>query len=194
MEIEKLSSLNLDFDRVLIQLVIPGLTSCFPWIIFFLNTHHFERDYLLKNLTLLITITTIISLIAGIILENLGSLVEKHFYDVRNKKSDPQFFVIWEKFLCLSYGEKTPIGHRYLRNILLRMKFELSFAFAMLPMIVGLALSDHHTTIFESGLLRFIFFYMLPVAITIYLLCFEAYSSSKILAGTRKMLVEKYSS
>jgi hypothetical protein len=32
---EKLTSLNLSFDRVLIQLVIPGLIAIFPYLLVF---------------------------------------------------------------------------------------------------------------------------------------------------------------
>ncbi len=189
---EKISSLNLDFDRVLIQLIIPGLAAFFPWAIIFLNSHHFERDFLFKNLTLLITILSILSLIVGIILENLGSIIEVHFYDKKNGIEFPNYMDIWKEFLCLNYAGNEPTGHRYLRNILLRMKFELSFGLGLVPMAIGLIVLDSQTLIFNSIIIKILFFYFFPLASSIYLIFIEARSSSKVLARTREILVLKY--
>lgn len=189
---DKLSSLNLDFDRVLIQLIIPGLTAVFPWAILFFNHHHVERDLLCNNMPIMVTIITILSLISGIILENFGGLIEVCFYDKKNSKTDPNYLEIWDKFLLLNYAGHQPIGHRYLRNILLRMKFELSFGLAIIPMAVGLVILDNQYIIFESNWWKFFLFYIIPLLTFFYLIFKEAYLSSKVLAKTRKILVEKY--
>ena len=189
---DKLSSLNLDFDRVLIQLIIPGLTAIFPWVILFLNFHIYEKTFLIQNLSLLITLVTITSLITGLALENLGSHFEVRYYDKKNKKADLNYMITWNKFLCLNYSGHQPVGHRYLRNILLRMKFELSFAFAIIIMAIGLAILDYNYVIFNSNWLKFIIFYLGPLFISFYLLYIEGYASSKVLADTRKILVDEY--
>ena len=192
---EKISSLNLDFDRVLIQLIIPGLTGVFPFLIIFLNHYHFERDFLYKNLTLFIPLISILSLIMGIVLENIGSYVEVKYYDEKNKKNekiDPNYEDTWKKFLALNYGAHQPAGHRYLRNILLRMKFELSFGFALIFMAGGLIILDNQHPIFESNCPRLFFLYLIPFFAFCWLVFKDGYDSSKVLAQTRKILVDEY--
>ncbi len=94
----KLSSLNLDIDRVLVQLIIPGLTATFPWTIILLDNFPNEKIFLLKNLPVLITIITILSLISGLFLENIGSTIEVKHFDKKNnenKKEFPEYEEIW---------------------------------------------------------------------------------------------------
>jgi hypothetical protein len=189
---DKISSLNLDIDRVLLQLIIPGLTATFPWLIIFTNHHQKDLKLILENSSLLVTIVVIVSLVAGIILENIGSQIEVNHYDKKNKKKDNEYIKIWEEYLKLNYDGKEPIGHRYIRNILLRMKFELSFGIALIPMAVGLSILDYQSEIFKSCIYKCIFFLIIPAATFIYLIFYEGYKSSKVLAETRKLLVIKY--
>lgn len=189
---DKLSSLGLSIDRVVIQLIIPGLVASFPFIIIFMNNFPFEKNLLLTNVSLLIPFVTVIALISGIILENAGSIIEVHCYDRRNEKKFKDYHETWNKFLILDYKGKEPSGHRYLRNILLRMKFELSFAFAMFPMATGLIILDSQHILIGSCILKIILFILLPIGIAFYLLLKEAYDSSKVLAKTRQLLVNKY--
>lgn len=189
---EKLSSLNLDFDRVLIQLIIPGFIAVFPWIIIFLNHHDHERFIAYDNITIMISLIAIISLIIGTSLENIGSRIEIGLYDRWNLKADTEYNNIWDKFLSLNYDGHNPVGHSYLRNILLRMKFELSFAIAMIPMSIGLIVLDSQVIIISSCWLKALLFYIIPLSSFLFLILKEAYSSSKVLAKTRKILVTKY--
>jgi hypothetical protein len=189
---EKLSSLNLDFDRVLIQLIIPGLFAIMPWFIIFLNHSPFEADFLFGNPPLLVTLIALLSLVAGLLLENFGSRIEVMFFDKKNIKNDSNYLDTWFKFLTLNYDGKEPVGHRYIRNILLRMKFELSFGIAVLISAVGCILLDSQKLIIESCCLKVFLLYILPVCLFYYLIVIEAYSSSKVLASSRKSLVEKY--
>lgn len=187
----KLSSLGLTFDRVLIQLIIPGLVASFPFIIIFLNHYPFEKKLLLDNPALLLPFVGAIALISGIILENAGSLLEVNIYDKQNKKKFERYEEIWQKFLTLKYNE-VPVGHRYLRNILLRMKFELSFGFAMFPMCTGLIILDSQYQLITACYWKIILFIIIPIGSAFYLLFKEAYDSSKVLAKTRKLLVDEY--
>lgn len=189
---EKLTSLGLTFDRVLIQLIIPGMVAVFPYFIIYLNHFPTDKEFLLKNPTILLTALTILSLIAGIILENIGSTIEVKWYDKKNKKADSNYYIIWEKFLKLNYDGKEPIGHRYSRNILLRMKFELSFGTALIPSAIGLIILDHQHLLIDSCLLKVFLLYILPFGGSLYLIKKEAYDSSVVLAKTRKLLVDEF--
>ena len=90
---QKLTSLGVAFDRVLIQLIIPGMVSIFPYFVIYLNNFSAVKYFLLKNPTILVTTLTILSLIVGIFLENIGSLIEVKYYDKKNTKNDNVFFV-----------------------------------------------------------------------------------------------------
>jgi hypothetical protein len=189
---DKLSSLNLSFDRVLIQLIIPGLIAIFPWFLLFINSHYNANSYFHNNSTITITTLTFLALIAGLLLENFGGRIEIMWFDVLNKRKDPNYMTIWNKFLQLNYDGKEPIGHRYIRNIVLRMKFELSAGIALIPMSVGLEMLHKEKNIFSNGFIAFLVIYLVPWLIAIYIVVIEARSSSKVLAETRKLLVEKY--
>ena len=189
---EKLTSLGLSFDRILIQLLIPGMVAIFPYFVIYLNHFPADQNFLKKNSTLIVTTITILSLIAGIFLENIGSMIEVKCYDKKNAIKFTDYNATWEKFLQLNYDGKEPTGHRYIRNILMRMKFELSFGIALIPLAVGLIILDYQHVLIVSCLIKVLLFYILPFGVSIYLLTKEAYDSSKVLAKIRKLLVDKY--
>lgn len=190
---EKLTSLNLTFDRVFIQLITPGLLAVFPFILLFFDARPDVRDFFIQDSKGLLVISVVmIALIMGIILENIGSRIEVNIYDIQlaNRKKD--YFETWEKFLLIQYQGGEPIGHRYLRNILFRMKFELSAGVGLLIMTAGLAIYNIEHTIFKSTVLNISIVYVLPIATSVYLLVFEGWRSAEVLAECRKALVEKY--
>lgn len=188
---DKLTSLNLSFDRVLIQLVIPGVIAIFPWFIFFLNAHPHAKSYLHSNTNVTILAIIFLSLITGLVLENIGGRIEVMWLDERNKKNYVKYEETWNNFLLLTYDKNEPVGQRYLRNILLRMKFELSTAIAMVPLSIGLTFVNYYHSIFNNCFAFIMIIFVLPTLFLIYLL-YEAASSSKVLATTRKLLVEEF--
>src|SRR5690349_14674554 len=124
---EKLTSLNLTFDRVLIQLVTPGLLTSFPFILLFFDARPDVANFFLQDSKgLLVIAIVLIALVVGIMLENMGGRIEVNIYDNLLSLRKKDYFETWEKFLMIQYKGQEPIGHRYLRNILFRMKFELS--------------------------------------------------------------------
>ena len=190
---EKLTSLNLTFDRVFIQMITPGLLASFPFILLFFDVRSDVRDFFLQDSKgLLVLSVVMISLVMGIILENIGSRIEVNIYDARLARRKKDYFETWEKFLLIQYQGGEPIGHRYLRNILFRMKFELSAGVGLLIMTAGLAIYNIDHTIFESVFLNISIVYLLPTGTSVYLLVFEGWRSAEVLAECRKALVEKY--
>ena len=190
---EKLTTLNLSPDRVLIQLIVPGLIASYPFIILFFDHIPNAADFFLQDgRGLLIAFITLIALVVGIILENFGSHIEVYYYDKRQKKLHGDSYMdIWKKYLKISYSHE-PIGQRYIRNILFRMKFELSMGVALSFMSAGLLIYNLNNQIFENQCLNLFLVYILPIGIAVYLIFFEGWSSSKILESTRRSLVESY--
>lgn len=118
----KLTSLSLDFNKVLIQLIIPGLTAIIPWFLLFLNNSSTINDfYKYGHPSILVTTVILLSITAGLIIENLGSWVEVIVYDKINKCNDLKYEEEWNNFLKLNYKGHEPVGHRYLRNMLMRL-------------------------------------------------------------------------
>lgn len=191
---DKLSSLNLSFDKILIQVVIPGLIAIFPYFLLYLHFHPLAKEYLYKNQSITLTTVTFLSLIAGMLIENFGGIFEVAYLDKKVAKKHPDFNLpeTWDKFLEISYKANEPIGHRYLRNILLRMKFEISTGIALIIMFVGLNILDIVKTIIINKYLAIIILSIIPLSLAAYLLLYEASQSSIILAKTRKILVDKY--
>lgn len=191
---EKLTSLNLTFDRVLIQLVTPGLITSFPFILLFFDARPDVATFFVQDSKgLLVTAVALVGLVMGIILENIGSRIEVNIYDNLLAQRKRDYFETWEKFLMIQYKGQEPIGHRYLRNILFRMKFELSAGVGLVIMTTGLGIYNIDHVIFKSVGLNLLVVYCLPIATSIYLLVFEGLRSAEVLAECRKALVEKYS-
>jgi len=189
---EKLTSLNLSFDRVLIQLVIPGLIAMFPYLLVFTDVEFKSLATQFQEINTLSTLVVIlVALITGIMIENIGSRIEVYYYDWRQKKRHVDYELIWEQYLQLSY-ENEPIGQRYLRNILFRMKFELSTAIALLIMVIGFGVYESLYTIWLHPAIKVLALYLFPLGISAYLIFLEGWSSSRVLHGTRKLLVDKY--
>jgi hypothetical protein len=190
---EKLTSLNLTFDRVLIQLVTPGLLTSFPFMLLFFNARPDVANFFLQDSKgLLVTAVALVGLVMGIILENIGSRIEVNIYDNFLSLRKKDYFETWEKFLMIQYKGQEPIGHRYLRNILFRMKFELSAGVGLIIMTVGLGIYNVDHVIFKSMVMNLLVVYLLPIATSLYLLVFEGLRSAEVLAECRKALVEKY--
>ena len=176
----------------MIQLVTPGLLAAFPFILLFFDARPDVRDFFLQEKGMLVSIIVLVSLVMGIILENIGSHIEVKIYDNKLARSKRDYFETWEKFLMIQYQGQEPIGHRYLRNILFRMKFELSAGAGLIIMTAGLALYNASHIIFESLLLNITIVYVLPLVTSLYLLVFEGWRSAEVLAECRRALVERY--
>lgn len=189
---EKLTSLNLSFDRVVIQLIIPGMIACYPFFILYFHFIPEAFKILLEDEVLsFILVFTFVSLVLGIIIENLGSRIEVRFYDRKQNIPGSDYMKIWDKYLTLAYDPE-PIGQHYLRNILFRMKLELSIGISLIIMVIGLGIYNYYSTIFYSFWQNLLVIYLLPLSTAIYLLVSEGFASSKVLHNTRKLLVEKY--
>jgi hypothetical protein len=188
---DKLTSLNLSFDKIVISVLIPGIIAIFPFFLLYLHFHPSAKDYFYLNQSITITTVTFISLIAGMILDNIGGRFEVGILDVRIKRKISDFDETWNKFLQLSYKDE-PVGQRYLRNILLRMKFEISTGVALIPMTIGLLILNHFKPIFSSCIWTYLLLFTTPLLFSCYLLFIEAPSSAVILARTRKLLVDRF--
>lgn len=189
---ERLSSLPLSFDRVLIQILIPGLIGALPWLFILMDVFPSFHAFLFScDRLMLVLVGVLFGVTTGLFLENAGAMIEVHVHDCRLKGKYKDFDDCWRQFLQLSY-EHEPVGHRYLRNLLMRMKFELSMGCALVSLSIGVMLYDLSHVIMGDIIERKIIFHSGLWLGAIYLIFFESYKSANLLATTRKLLVEKY--
>lgn len=123
---------------------------------------------------------------AGLVLEDLGARLEHRFdRSLCSVEGYEHHSEEWYEYLRLAFTTE-PVGHRYLRSLVLRMKFELGMAIASIPFGLGaLALEirrDWHIALI-----------LVSVAVTVGLYFgFEAKSSNKELSKVRRELLEEY--
>jgi hypothetical protein len=76
------------------------------------------------------TVAVLVVLTCGLITEDLGARLEQRFD--RRLKEQPGYenhYEQWFDYLRIAF-EKEPVGHRYLKDLVLRLKFELGMAVA----------------------------------------------------------------
>jgi len=75
-------------------------------------------------------IVLLIVLACGLTAEDFGSGIERHFDELtRRTAGHEKHLDEWFAYLRLAF-DKEPVGHRYLRTLVLRLKFELGMAIA----------------------------------------------------------------
>jgi hypothetical protein len=137
---------------------------------------------------LAVTVLLVAAIMVGLLLEDVGSRVEAELWDNRLKRRDPNFGGYWDSYLRLEYEkDKEPLGQHYMRTILLRMKFELSFAIALLIALPGFVVMS--VAVHSGGALAISLESVGLAAVSAYLF-YESFSSAAVLARVRKLLVE----
>jgi hypothetical protein len=140
------SAFKSEVFRPLATVLLPGAIAIAPYVLLvnFYNPpiERFWHDY--PGLFSAITIGAALSV--GMILENLGSRIESELWDVLVSKETDCHQEDWYRFLALAPTQER-IGHRYLRTITLRMKFELGFGLALFVMWFGMLWLDAARTL-----------------------------------------------
>ncbi|EMJ99117.1 MULTISPECIES: hypothetical protein [unclassified Leptospira] len=135
-----------------------------------------------NNETLEIIIFSVISLLVGALIENLGSLFEVHIIENWVLKNDKGIHEEnWYNYLRLRNSEEL-IGHKYLRGILTRYKIELSLIPTIIFLIPAFLFFDHFSM--RSFVISGIFLF--PLAYCIW----EAIGSQKVLRKIRLELLK----
>lgn len=120
---------------------------------------------------------------AGLVLEDAGARVESWMDSWRDKK-DHKHLHNWYAYLRTSF-KADPIGRRYLRSLVLRLKFELGISCAMASAGIGLLwlawMGLSFRIVLVNGMLCLVFVAWGVV---------EAISTHKTLAKNRANLLE----
>ena len=128
------------------------------------------------------TTAILIVLTCGLVSEDLGARLEQ-FFDQRLKHEAgyEKHYEEWFKYLRIAF-DKEPVGHRYLKTLVLRLKFELGMTIASVPFAIGAlclqAPCRWRIGIFCFAIIAFAFFWL------------EAKSSNKALSELRRELLK----
>lgn len=182
---DPLKNISLDVNRIILQLLIPGIFALYPYILLFANRFN--------NLSIsdgyLGAIIFILSVSAGLVIEDFASQIESECWDKQNDSKFPERENEWNKYLKFKTLEsEMPIAQKYLRTILIRMKFELSFAIALLIMIIGLCILEYYINFCQSCMQFWLVCIILPFSIACYQL-YESKQSSILLIKIRKNII-----
>lgn len=185
---EPLKDLKFDVNRIILELFVPGIFSVLPFFILFINKVSSVNKYFSNSDGMATLALFILSITVGLILEDIGSNIEVYILDCINLKKFPNHKIEWDRYLELNIAKNSNlIAQRYLRTILLRMKFELSFGVSLLIMSRGLFLLQNETNFCDKN--NFFFSCLiLPVGLSIFMF-WESWSSSVLLINTRRKII-----
>lgn len=141
MSLDPSTALKQHVYPVLTVTLVPGFVAASPWVagVFWPELQLAETW---EHATVPISITALgITLVFGFVLENLGSRLERWWADSWLEKAHPSLHANWADYLSLKTDGEI-IGQRYLRDIRLRFKFELSMVPAITFCVAGLIVSQ----------------------------------------------------
>lgn len=130
------SAFTSEVFRPLVTLLIPGAIAISTWFVALLWRFDTLRKLVTNNHAEVSLILVLTMTFAGLVLEDFGAHVESLFDDWRDNK-DGKHLDTWFAYLRTAF-KADPIGRRYLRTLVLRLKFELGTGFAMLSAGVGI--------------------------------------------------------
>lgn len=134
---ELFSAFGSEVFRPLMTLFAPGVVALAPWVVALMQRSSGFYSLVNENRTESSLLLTFTALVVGMLLEDFGSHLESKFLDrALNEETAGKHMVNWYDYLRIAY-QIEPIGAKYIRSILLRMKFELGMASAALTVVAG---------------------------------------------------------
>jgi hypothetical protein len=135
MDIEKAA--NREVFRPLVSIFIPGAVAITPYLI--VAQHRvpgidaFWKDHDGVFVTLIIAS----AIAAGLAMEDIGASIEFYLVDAILTRKRPKHRDDWKEYLQLKIKDEY-IGQRYIRDLVIRLKFELSMSPALIICWLGL--------------------------------------------------------
>lgn len=171
--------------RPLVTLVIPGAVALAPYIL--VVSYYFPQvvTFWNEHPSAFVAILVVCVVATGLFLENLGSTIEWNVFDEILDRRDSSHKSDWEEYLQLWLMDEV-VGQRYLRQSLIRMKFELSMIPSLFFFLCGLLWANRLHHIWQTS--RFIWLAAV-VLILIALMVVEAFRSATNLARTRSLII-----
>ena len=135
------SILRNEVFRPSVTLIGPGALASSPYII--LAYTHFEsfKTAIHTESFLFFSFGLILFATLGLIIDSIGADIEIH--NDKKIESEKDHYGLedrWNEYLRIVF-EKEPVGHRFLRTVVLKLKVELNFVPALLVTIPGIVLA-----------------------------------------------------
>jgi hypothetical protein len=174
---ELLAGFATEIFRPVVTLLIPGFWALTPWTIGIFLRYQVDWKFACDHRDGSGLVFVVAATALGMVFENLGARLEELFFKLqKNDHSN------WYAYLTLA-PEREPIGLRYIRTLVLRMKFELSMGLAGIVVLLGIVyipISCHLKSVFGG----------ISLALTLYFL-FESWSSVSLLEKTRVEILNR---
>jgi len=154
------------------------------WFVFLLQRFPLLRDLVVTNHAEATLVLAMASVAAGLFVEDVGSRIESQYFDKRIEKL-PKYSAHsseWNQYLRLTFKIE-PVGQRYLRSVMLRFKFELGTAVALLSSGIGLLFTS-------LTLCKALTWFGVCGSIAIYLIFVEARGSHELLSEIRHEILK----
>lgn len=184
---ELFAAFNTDFFRALTTLIIPGSIAASTWSVqLVLSFATFRRlvsqNHVEASLVLFLTIVFI-----GLVIEDIGARIEdrmdkRAIESTKGKHKQDWYAYLRTAFVC------EPIGRRYIRTLVTRLKFELGTAVGILIADVGLVV------LWVEGFASWRFslvVLLVSLMIAAYLGLWEAPASHQLLSTARSEMLEE---
>ena len=141
MDLDPTSVVKPDLYRVVTIVLVPGFVAAAPWLAgVFWPALMLPQTWVGTAWPISVTLFGIV-LVAGFVLENLGSRIEAVCLDRWAAQQDPELWSVWWRYLGLKTGDEI-VGQRYIRAMLVRYKFELSMIPASLSGAAGFVVAE----------------------------------------------------
>lgn len=165
-------------------LVVPGAVASGAYIWWGLLSMPDVTPFLAARDVLTTVLLVLLWIMAGFIVESIGSYVEVHLIDGRREDRDKMLKTWWE-YLRLVWTNE-PVGQRYLRRMLVSFKFELNMLTATVaaaPGVLLLGAGDHVSS-------RMFYSLLIGIVIAAVIFWIFAKDSAGVLANVRKELTK----
>lgn len=168
--------------RPVATLLVPGTITFFPYALLIAKLNPGVVDVWEKHNGVVVALFLILALALGMFIENIGSLLETLVDEVRGEEHISR----WNEYLGLRIQDEV-IGQRYLRTLVLRLKFELSILVALPVAYIGFLFLNQVGDYWSC-------FSMVVSAICVFFgmvyLVYEIHRSSKTLDSARKVIID----
>lgn len=129
------SAFTSEVFRPIATLLIPGAIGISPWFIFLLWRHPALLRLASANHTETGFLVLLAMIFAGLVFEDAGSHLES-WLDNRANATNGVHIAQWYEYLRTAFCAD-PIGRRYIRTLVLKLKFEVGVAFSMVSAGLG---------------------------------------------------------
>jgi len=177
------SAFTNDAFRPLATLLIPGVIGISTWFVALMWQFPKLHDLVTQNHTESGFVLFLVTVFAGIVLEDIGARWEFQLDAWADERTKNEHGKNWVRYLQTAF-KSDPVGRRYARTLVLRLKFELGTAFAMVCAALGLIwLATLGLGFWATSLLELLCF-----VFTVWPLK-EAKDTHKVLSKTRAILL-----